>query len=163
MVCPSFIQLSWLSSILANVFHVEVHFWIGPRTCPGFNPLCFPLWPLLHLEFEPQCRSVCYGLILGLCQKVNTWCLRRQIIHLRWEWSRVGYQSRVRHRYSVLYLTIIGILRWIIKLGRINIITKVSLLSSHVALLREGHLEAAINVLAHVGQRYNSRLVYGPL
>ena len=61
------------------------------------------------------------------------------------------------------YLTIIGILRWMVELGRIDIITKVSLLSSHVALPREGHLEAAVHVMAHVGQKYNSRLVYDPL
>ena len=61
------------------------------------------------------------------------------------------------------YLTIIGILRCMIKLGRIDIITKVSLLLSHVALPREGHLETAIHIMAHVGQRYNSRLVYDPL
>ena len=59
-------------------------------------------------------------------------------------------------------LTIIGILRWMIELGRIDIITKVSLLSSHVALLREGHLDAAVHVMAYDGQRYNSRLVYDP-
>ena len=47
-----------------------------------------------------------------------------------------------------------------IELGRIDIITKVSLLLSHVALPREGHLEAAVHVMAHVGQRYNFRLVY---
>ena len=39
------------------------------------------------------------------------------------------------------YLTIIGILRWMVELARMDIITKVSLLSSHVALPREGHLE----------------------
>ena len=61
------------------------------------------------------------------------------------------------------YLTIIGILRWMIKWGRIDVITKASLLSFHVALPREGHLEAAIYVMAHVGQRFNSRLVYDPL
>ena len=60
------------------------------------------------------------------------------------------------------YLTIIGILRWMIELGRINIITAVSLLSSHVALSSEGHLEAAVHVMAQVGQRYNSRLVCDP-
>ena len=57
------------------------------------------------------------------------------------------------------YLTIIGILRWMVELGRIDIITKVSLLS-HVVLLREGHLEAAVHVMAHIEKRYNSRLVY---
>ena len=58
------------------------------------------------------------------------------------------------------YLTIMGILRWMIKLVRIKIIIEVSLLLSHVALPREGHLDAAIHVIAYVGQRYNSRLVY---
>ena len=58
-------------------------------------------------------------------------------------------------------LTVIGILRWKIELGRIDRITEVLLLSSHVGLPR-GHLDAAVHVMAHVGQRYNSRLVYEP-
>ena len=33
------------------------------------------------------------------------------------------------------------------------------ILSSHVALPREGH---TVHVIAHVGQRYNSRLMYDP-
>ena len=36
------------------------------------------------------------------------------------------------------------------------------LLSSHVALFREVYLGAAVHVMAHVGQRYKSRLVYDP-
>ena len=50
-----------------------------------------------------------------------------------------------------------------IKLGRIDIITKVSLLLSHVALPREEHLDTAVHVMVCVGQRYNSRLVFYPL
>ena len=46
-----------------------------------------------------------------------------------------------------------------IKLGRIDKITEVSLLSSHVVLSREEHLHAAVHDVAHVGQRYNYRLV----
>ena len=49
-----------------------------------------------------------------------------------------------------------------IELERIDIITEVSLLSSHVALPKEGHLEATVHFMAHVGQRYDSRLVYDP-
>ena len=45
---------------------------------------------------------------------------------------------------AYLYLTVISIIRWMIKLGRMNIITKVSLLLSHVALPRERHLDAAV-------------------
>ena len=54
------------------------------------------------------------------------------------------------------YLTIIGILRWMVDLGRIDTITKVPLLLSHVALPRYGHLESAVHVMAHVGQKHNS-------
>ena len=49
------------------------------------------------------------------------------------------------------------------ELGRIDIITKVLLLSSHVAIHREEHLEAAMHVMAHVSQKYNSRLLHDPL
>ena len=46
------------------------------------------------------------------------------------------------------YLTIIDILRWMIELERIHIATKM-LLTSHVALPREGHLDAAVHAIAH--------------
>eukprot|EP00980_Cylindrotheca_fusiformis_P025560 scaffold14072_cov73-Cylindrotheca_fusiformis.AAC.1 len=40
------------------------------------------------------------------------------------------------------YQSLIGILRWIVELGRVDICCEVSLLSSHLALPRQGHLEA---------------------
>ena len=46
------------------------------------------------------------------------------------------------------------------KLGKINIITKVSLLLLHLVLPREVHLDVAVHVMACVGHKYNSRLVY---
>ena len=47
-----------------------------------------------------------------------------------------------------------------IKLRWINIITEVSLLSSHEALNTEVHLDASVHIMIHVGERYNSRLAY---
>jgi hypothetical protein len=40
------------------------------------------------------------------------------------------------------YQSQIGILRWCVELGRISIITEVSMLSTYLCLPREGHLEA---------------------
>ena len=54
------------------------------------------------------------------------------------------------------YLTVISLLECVIELGRINTMTEVSLLSSHV------DLDAAVHVMAHVGQRYNARVVHDP-
>ena len=53
------------------------------------------------------------------------------------------------------YLTA-SVIRWMIELGRIDIITKALILSSHVALLRKGHFNAAVYNMTYVGQRYNS-------
>lgn len=36
------------------------------------------------------------------------------------------------------------------------------MLSSHVAMPREGHLEALLHVFAHIKQKHNSRLAFDP-
>jgi hypothetical protein len=45
----------------------------------------------------------------------------------------------------------IGILRWMVEIGRVDIITEVSVLSSHLALPREGHLDVWLQKLADHG------------
>ena len=50
----------------------------------------------------------------------------------------------------------IGILRWMVELGWVDIATEVSLLSSHVALPREGHLETIFHLYAYLKQKHNS-------
>ena len=41
---------------------------------------------------------------------------------------------------AAYYQSLIGILRWIVELGRIDITGEVSKMSSHVVMPREGHL-----------------------
>ena len=45
------------------------------------------------------------------------------------------------HRY---YQELIGMLRWAVEIGRLDILLEVSMLSHHLALPREGHLEQAL-------------------
>jgi hypothetical protein len=56
----------------------------------------------------------------------------------------------------------IGILLWCVELGRIDIITEVSMLSTHLCLPREGHLEADFHVCAYLGLHHNARVVCDP-
>ena len=56
----------------------------------------------------------------------------------------------------------IGILRWMVEIGRVDMITEVSVLSSHLALPREGHLEAVFHIFAYLKNKHNSRLVFDP-
>jgi hypothetical protein len=46
------------------------------------------------------------------------------------------------------FQSLIGILRWAVKLGRIDITSEVSMLSSHLALPRDGHLAQAFHIFA---------------
>ena len=60
------------------------------------------------------------------------------------------------------YWTQIGVLRWMVELGRIDIITEVSMLASQLALPREGHLEAVFHIFGYLKGHHNSRMVFGP-
>ena len=60
------------------------------------------------------------------------------------------------------YQTLIGVLRWTVELGRIDIATEVSLLASHLALPREGHFEAALRVMSYLRAKHNTRLFLDP-
>lgn len=58
------------------------------------------------------------------------------------------------------YQSLIGILRWIVELGRIDICCEVSMLSSHLALLCEGHLQQEYHIFAYLKQKHNACLVF---
>jgi len=60
------------------------------------------------------------------------------------------------------YQSQIGILHWIVELGRVDIITEVSLLASAMAMPREGHLDAVFHVFAYLKNKHNARLVLDP-
>jgi hypothetical protein len=60
------------------------------------------------------------------------------------------------------YQSHIGILRWCVELGFINIITEVSMLSTYLSLPSEGHLEAVFHVLAYLGLHDNARVAFDP-
>jgi hypothetical protein len=58
------------------------------------------------------------------------------------------------------YQGLIGILRWMVELGRINMIVPVSLLSRFMMSPREGHLQQCFHIFAYLKQFYRSRLVF---
>ena len=61
------------------------------------------------------------------------------------------------------FLQLIGILRWTIELGRLDIFVEVSQLSQHQALPRRGHLEALYHIFAYLKKHENgARIVFDP-
>jgi Reverse transcriptase (RNA-dependent DNA polymerase) len=63
---------------------------------------------------------------------------------------------------SSRYQSDIGILRWIVEIGRIDIITEVSLLASHLALPRMGHLMQVWHIYAFLKNRHNGCIIFDP-
>ena len=60
------------------------------------------------------------------------------------------------------FQSIIGVLRWMCEIGRIDINTEVSILSSFLAYPREGHLEAACHIMGYLKHKHNSRMFLDP-
>jgi hypothetical protein len=63
---------------------------------------------------------------------------------------------------AAYFQSLIGILRWAVELGRIDITCEVSMLSSHLALPREGHLQQVYHIFAYLKCHHNSRIVFDP-
>ena len=63
---------------------------------------------------------------------------------------------------SRLYMSLIGVLCWMVELGRIDIICEVSMMSSHVAMPREGHMRQLIHMFSYLKKYHNSRIVFDP-
>ena len=57
------------------------------------------------------------------------------------------------------YQNLIGVLRWAVELGRIDIYVHVSMLSSALAAPRVGHLQAALHIFAYLKKHERSMIV----
>ena len=60
------------------------------------------------------------------------------------------------------YQSLVGILRWIVELGRIDICLEVSLMASHIALPRDRHMRALFRIFGYLKIHHNAELVYDP-
>ena len=58
------------------------------------------------------------------------------------------------------YKELIGVLRWAVGVGRVDILLEVSLLSQHLALPRQKHLEQVIHIFGYLKQHKKLRLMF---
>ena len=60
------------------------------------------------------------------------------------------------------YQSLIGVLRWIVELGRVDIVIECSMMSSYVTMPRVGHLEQVLNIFGYLKSHHNAELVFDP-
>ena len=63
------------------------------------------------------------------------------------------------HRY---YQELIGMLRWAVEIGRLDILLEVSMLSHHLALPREGHLEQVMHIFGYLKMHPKRKIAFDP-
>ena len=56
----------------------------------------------------------------------------------------------------------IGVLRWIMESGRFDITVEASMLSSHLVIPREGHMQEILHVFAYLKKHMNTEMVFDP-
>ena len=56
---------------------------------------------------------------------------------------------------AAYYQSLIGILRWIVELGQVDVCLEVSMMSSHLSLPMEGHLEQVLHIFAYLKKYHN--------
>ena len=61
-----------------------------------------------------------------------------------------------------LFALLIGMLRWMVEIGRVDIITEVSKMASQMAAPQEGHVNALLQMLGFLRINHNSRMAYDP-
>jgi hypothetical protein len=61
-----------------------------------------------------------------------------------------------------MYQELIGILRWAIEIGRVDIVTEVSMMSAYQASPREGHLEQLLHIFGYLKKKPNLTLYFDP-
>ena len=59
-------------------------------------------------------------------------------------------------------MSLIGVLSWIVELGRVDICLECSMMSSCLALPRVGHLEQVLYIFGYLKQHHNAELVFDP-
>jgi hypothetical protein len=74
--------------------------------------------------------------------------------------SEVDAKPELSLEMANFYRSKVGVIIWIIDIGRLDITTEVSMLAAHMAAPKEGHLTAVIYVFAYLKNKHNARLIY---
>ena len=64
---------------------------------------------------------------------------------------------------SSYYQSLLGILRWIVELGQVDICVEVSMMSSHVEFPRQGHFDQVLHIFGYLKKHHNAEMVFDPI
>ena len=96
-----------------------------------------------------------------MCKNVHISCHRKPLLQCQKKYrTEIDISPELNATDAAYYKSSIGILRWMVELRRVDITTEVSILSSCLALPREGHLKQLFRTFSYLEKQYNSDMVF---
>ena len=77
-------------------------------------------------------------------------------------WPELDVSRELTPLLSSYYMSLIGILMWIVELGRVDICLEVSMMSSHMVIPRQGRLDQALHIFGRLEKYHNTEMVFDP-
>jgi hypothetical protein len=74
----------------------------------------------------------------------------------------IDVSSELGESEASYFHSLVGVLWWIVELGRVDIDVKVSMMSSHLALPRAGYLKEIYHIFAYLKAHSNTEMVFNP-
>ena len=74
--------------------------------------------------------------------------------------AEINVSSEMNAVDATYYQSFIRVVRWMVELGRVDICTEVSMLSSCLALPREGHLLQLFQMFSYLEKQHNCEMVF---
>ena len=74
----------------------------------------------------------------------------------------IDVSSELQPAEASHFHSLIGILCWIVELGRADICIEVSMMSSYLALPREGHMKELFHIFAYLKKHHNAEMIFDP-
>ena len=75
-------------------------------------------------------------------------------------WAEIDVSPELNAVDASYYQSLIGVVRWLVELGRVDICTEVLTLSSCLTLPREGHLLQLFCMFSYLEKQYNCEMVF---
>ena len=74
----------------------------------------------------------------------------------------IDITSDLGKEHTAYLHSLIGVLRWIVESGRFEINNEASMMSSHLAMPRWGHMQELLHVFAYLKKHMNTLMVFHP-
>ncbi len=80
-----------------------------------------------------------------------------------WDYRpEIDISEELGHKDASYYQSLIGVLRWMMELGWVDICTECSMMSLNLALPRQGHTEALFHMFTYLKVHNNLEVVFDP-